>query len=232
MCIRDRYYRDDYEAMNLAKMYLDDKKTDWRDPESMYLIKEYFHLDKKYLKFISKYHFKFFEIFDSLSIKENLAFHVYLNSVDTDRRGRAKFDYKPVHKWFRKHRIRGAEKLENFVKIKYLLWGRGPSITYSMRLLRDYPETTDENVLFASVIRLLISEGNRRIDFDELIFSVKKSIKEDGTYLRYDILSLLYYKNGQDKKASEMVNIAKDIATSTNQEYEPTLDFIKDIIPR
>ena len=61
---------------------------------------------------------------------------------------------------------------------------------------------------------------------------MKKSIKEDGTYLRYDILSLLYYKNGQDKKASEMVNIAKDIATSTNQEYEPTLDFIKDIIPR
>ena len=226
------YYRDDYEAKNLAKMYLDKKGTDWRDPESMYLIKEYFYLDKKYLKFLSKYHFKFFEIFDSIPIKENLAFNIFLNSLDTDKKGRAKFEYKPVRKWFRKHRIYGADKLENFVKIKYLLWGRGPSITYSVRLLRDYPETTDENVLFASVIRLLISDSRRRIDFDDLIFSVKRSIREDGTFLRYDVLSLLYYKNGQDTKAREMISVAKGIAENTNQEYSPTLDMISDLIVR
>ncbi len=226
------YYRDDYEAKNLAKMYLDKKSTDWRDPESMYLIKEYFYLDKKYLKFISKYHFKFFEVFDSIPIKENLAFNIFINSLDTDKKGRAKFNYKPVRKWFRKHRIHGADKLENFVKIKYLLWGRGPSITYSVRLLRDYPETTDENVLFASVIRLLISDGRRRIDFDDIIFSVKRSIKEDGTFLRYDILSLLYYKNGQDAKAREMIDVAKGIAINTKQEYSPTLDMISDLIIR
>ena len=226
------YYRDDYEAKNLAKMYLDKKSTDWRDPESMYLIKDYFYLDKKYLKFLSKYHFKFFEIFDSIPIKENLAFNIFINSLDTDKKGRAKFNYKPVRKWFRKHRISGVDKLENFVKIKYLLWGRGPSITYSVRLLRDYPETTDENVLFASVIRLLISNSRRRIDFDDLIFSVKRSIKEDGTYMRYDLLSLLYYKNGQDNKAREMITIARDIAASTNQEYTPTLDMISDLIVR
>ncbi len=226
------YYRDDYEAKNLAKMYLDKKDTDWRDPESMYLIKEYFYLDKKYLKFLSKYHFKFFEIFDSTTIKENLAFNIFINSIDTDSRGRAKFEYKPVRKWFRKHHIYGADKLENFVKIKYLLWGRGPSISYSMKLLRDYPETADENVLFASVIRLLISENRRRIDFDNLIYSVKKSIKEDGTFLRYDILSLLYYKNGQDSKAKEMIALAQSIADNTNQEYMPTLDIISDLIVR
>jgi len=49
-----KYYRDDYAAKNLAKKYLDRKKTDWRHPNNMYLIKEYFTLDKKYLKFISK----------------------------------------------------------------------------------------------------------------------------------------------------------------------------------
>ncbi len=226
------YYRDDYEAKNLAKMYLDKKGTDWRDPESMYLIKEYFYLDKKYLKFLSKYHFKFFEIFDSTTIKENLAFNIFINSIDTDKRGRAKFEYKPVRKWFKKHRIEGVDKLENFVKIKYLLWGRGPSVTYSMKLLRDYPETADENVLFASVIRLLISSNRRRIDFDDLIYSVKKSIKEDGTFLRYDVLSLLYYKNGQDSKAREMISLAQSIADNTNQEYVPTLDIISDLIVR
>jgi len=184
------YYRDDFEAKNLAKRYLDKKGTDWRDPESMYLIKEYFYLDKKYLK------------------------------------------YKPVRKWFKKHRIEGADKLENFVKIKYLLWGRGPSITYSVKLLRDYPETTDENVLFASVVRLLISDGRRRIDFDDLIASVKKTIKEDGTYMRYDLLSLLYYKNGQDAKSREMISIAQSIAQNSGQEYSPTLDVISDLIER
>ena len=225
-----RFYRDDYEAKNLAKNYLDKKQTDWRDPASMYLIKEYFQLDKKYLKFISKYHFKFFETYDSLSIKEDIAFHVYLNSLDT-RKGRARFNYKPVKKWFRKHRISGADKLENFVKIKYLLWGRGPSIAYSVRLLSNYPETADDNVLFASVVRILITDDDRgRIDLDEIIASVKNTIKEDGTFIRYDILSLLYYKNGQNAKSQEMIETAKSIASASRQEYEPTLPYIKDII--
>lgn len=227
-----RYYKDDFEAKNLAKRYLDKKSTDWRDDESMELIKDYFYLDKNYLRFISKYHFKFYEKYDSLSIKENIAFHIYLKSLKADRKGRTKFNYKPVMKWFRKHRITGADKLENFVKIKHLLWGRGPSVSSSVRLLEHYPETADDNVLFASVIRLLISPTRRKIDFDDLIFSVKKSIKEDGTYLRYDVLSLLYYKNGQDTKAMEMIDIAQGIASSTQQEYEPTLHFIKDLIER
>lgn len=227
-----RYYRDDYEAKNLAKKYLDKKETDWRDPASMYLIKEYFQLDKKYLRFISKYHFKFFERYDSLDIKEDIAFHVYLNSLK-EKKGRARFNYKPVKKWFKKHRISGVDKLENFVKIKYLLWGRGPSITYSVRLLSNYPETADDNVLFASVIRLLITNDKRgRIDLDEIIASVKNSIREDGTFIRYDILSLLYYKNGQMAKSQEMIEIATGIADASRQEYVPTLPYIKDIIER
>ncbi len=226
------YYKGDYEAKNLAKKYLDRKDVDWRDPQSMALIKDYFTLHKKYLRFISKYHFKFFERFDSLTIKENIAFHVFLNSLDTDKRGRAKFNYKPVKKWFKKHRISGADKLENFVKIKYLLWGRGPSVSYSIKLLKNYPETTDENVLFASVIRLLISKSRRSIDYDELIQSLKKSIKEDGSYWRYDLLSLLYYKNGEDNKSIDYINIAREIAQINGDDYEPTLNFIKDIIER
>jgi len=227
-----KYFRDDYAATNLAKKYLDRKKTDWRDPVSMELIKDYFTLDKKYLRFISKYHFKFYERFDSLQIKENIAFHVFINSLKTDKRGRAKFEYKPVRKWFRKHRMLGADKLENFVKIKYLLWGRGPSIKYSVNLLKDYPETTDENVLYASAIRLLISKSRRRIDFDELINSVRSSIKEDGTFWRYDLLSLLYYKIGNSTKADQAIATAKNIADSTNQLYDPTLPYLKDVIER
>jgi len=227
-----RYYRDEYASKNLAKRYLDRKGTDWRHPASMALITEYFTLDKKYLKFISKYHFKFFEQFDSLSIKENIAFHVFINSLKTDRRGRAKFEYKPVRKWFRRHRIRDADKLENFVKIKYLLWGRGPSIKYSVNLLRDYPESTDDNVLYASTIRLLISNSRRRIDFDELIRSVKGSIKEDGTFWRYDLLSLLYYKIGNTQKSQQAIQTAKNIAEVTDQMYDPTLPYIIDAIER
>lgn len=196
----------------------------------MYLIKEYFTLDKKYLKFISKYHFKFFERFDSLSIKENIAFHVFINSLKTDARGRSRFEYKPVEKWFRKHRMHDADKLENFVKIKYLLWGRGPSIKYSVNLLKDYPETTDENVLYASAIRLLISNSRRRIDFDELITSVKSSIKEDGTFWRYDLLSLLYYKIGNNAKSQKAIATAKNIAEVTNKMYDPTLPYIIEAI--
>jgi len=226
------YYKGGYEAKNLAKKYLDRSDVDWRDPQSMVLIKDYFTLHKKYLRFISKYHFKFFERFDSLTIKENIAFHVFLNSLDTDKRGRAQFNYKPVRKWFRKHRISGADKLENFVKIKYLLWGRGPSVSYSIKLLKNYPETTDENVLFASVIRLLISKSRRSIDYDELIHSLRSSIKEDGSYWRYDLLSLLHYKNGEDNKSNEYINLAKEIAQINGDEYEPTLNFIKDIIER
>ena len=225
-----KLYKDDYTAMNLAKKYLDRKDTDWRDLESMTLIKDHFHLDKDYLKFISKYHFKFFEVFDSISIKENIAFHVFLNSLKTDHRGRAKFDYKPVEKWFRKHRIKDVDKLENFVKIKYLLWGRGPSVSYSVKLLKDYPETTDENVLYASAIRLLISNSRRKIDYRELIRSVKSTIKEDGTFWRYDLLSLLYYKKGDIDKSNEAIQSAQSIAISTGQEYNPTLPYLKDII--
>jgi len=225
-----KLYRDDYAAMNLARKYLERKDTDWRDLESMTLIKDHFQLDKDYLKFISKYHFKFFEVFDSISIKENIAFHVFINSLKTDSRGRAKFDYKPVTKWFRKHRIKGADKLENFVKIKYLLWGRGPSVSYSVKLLKDYPETTDENVLYASAIRLLISNSRRRIDYRELIRSVKSTIKEDGTFWRYDLLSLLYYKKGDIAKSNEAIKSAQSIAISTRQEYNPTLPYLKDII--
>lgn len=227
-----KYYRDDYAATNLAKKYLDRKNTDWRDPVHMALIKDYFNLDKKYLRFISKYHFKFYEHFDSLEIKENIAFHVFLNSVKTDKRGRAQFNYKPVRKWFRKHRILGADKLENFVKIKHLLWGRGPSIKYSVNLLKDYPETTDENVLYASAIRLLISNTRRRIDYDELIISVRSSIKEDGTFWRYDLLSLLYHKVGNTSKSTQAIETAKAIAASTNKLYDPTLPYLKDALEK
>ena len=225
-----KYYKDDFEAKNLAKRYLDRKDTDWRDPVSMELIKDYFTLDKKYLRFISKYHFKFFERFDSISIKENIAFHVFLSSLKQKGNGRTEFKYKPVTKWFRKHRIRDADKLESFVRIKYLLWGRGPSIRYSVNLLKDYPETTDENVLFASVIRLLISKTRRKIDYDELISSVRSSIKEDGTFWRYDLLSLLYYKNGDNLKSDQAIQTATNIAEQTNQIYEPTLPYLIDAI--
>ena len=227
-----KLHRDEYSAKNLVKMYLDKKSTDWRDPVSMSLIKDNFQLDKKYLKFISKYHFKFFERFDSISIKENIAFHVFVNSLDTNGRGRPKFEYKPVKKWFKKHRILGADKLENFVKIKYLLWGRGPSINYSVNLIKYYPETSNENVLFASVIRLLLSESRRTIDYDELISSLRSTIKEDGTFWRYDCLSLLYYKTGNDYMSDKMIQTAQQVADVLGKEYEPTLDFIKEDIIR
>lgn len=228
-----KYYKGENAAKNLAKIYLDKKTTDWRDPSSMVLIKDYFQTDRKYLRFISKYHFKFFERFDSLSIKENIAFHVYLKSVKTDRKGRTTFNFKPVKKWFRKHRIDGVDKLENFVKIKYRLWGRGPTMSYSVNLLNNYPETSDDNVLYASVIRILLNEKRRRpVDYDELIKSIKRSITEDGSFGRYDLISLLYYKQGNDIKCQEYIETAKTIAISTGKEYTPTLDHLKDVIPR
>jgi len=143
-----------------------------------------------------------------------------------DRKGRTQFEYKPVRKWFRKYRMRDADKLENFVRIKYLLWGRGPSVKYSVNLLKDYPETTDENVLYASAIRLLLTETRRKVDFYQLIHSVKSSIKEDGTFWRYDLLSLLYYKIGDKSKSAQAIQTAKDIAEVTNSPYEPTLPYI------
>lgn len=225
-----RYYKDDFAAKNLAKRYLDRKGTNWSEPVNMLLIRDYFTMDKDYLKFISKYHFKFFEVFDSLQIKENIAFHIFINSIKTNGRGRPEFNYKPVKKWFRRHRILGAEKLENFVKIKYRLWGRGPSVRYSVNLLKDYPETTDENVLYASVIRLMISESRRSIDYNDLIYSLKRSIKEDGTFLRYDLLSLLYYKVGKNKLSNQAIETAQNIAEVLEEDYEPTLPFIKDLI--
>ena len=122
--------------------------------------------------------------------------------------------------------------MENFVKIKHLLWGRGPSIKYSVNLLKDYPETTDENVLYASAIRLLISNTRRRIDYDELIISVRSSIKEDGTFWRYDLLSLLYHKVGNTSKSTQAIETAKAIAASTNKLYDPTLPYLKDALEK
>jgi len=171
-----KYYKDDFEAKNLAKRYLDRKDTDWRDPVSMELIKDYFTLDKKYLRFISKYHFKFFERFDSISIKENIAFHVFLSSLKQKGNGRMEVKYKPV------------------------------------------------------TIRLLISKTRRKIDYDELISSVRSSIKEDGSFWRYDLLSLLYYKNGDTLKSNQAIATATSIAKETRQVYDPTLPYIIDAI--
>ena len=124
--------------------------------------------------------------------------------------------------------------MEDFIKIKYCLWGRGPSVNNSVNLLKNYPETSNDNVLYSSVIRLLINSKRRRrpMDFEELAESLESSIQEGTSYWRYDLLSLLYYKNGDDTKSAEAISTAKEIASIIGQEYEPTLDFIKDKIER
>ncbi len=225
------FYKDSYSAKNLVKKYLDRRK-DWSDSVSMYLINDNFSLDKKYLKYISKHHKAFSESFDSLSIRENIAFHIFINSLKKDTRGRPVFNFKPVKRWFRKYKMNGVEKMEDFVRIKYLLWGRGPSIRYSVNLIRNYPETSDENVLFASVIRLLISNSRRRLDFDELIYSIESTLDDDSSFWRYDALSLLYYKMGNDAMADEAIKNAINRAESLGENYDPTLPLIKDKIER
>lgn len=225
------YYRDDFSAKNLIKKYLD-KHRNWDDSVHMILIKDNFNLDKKYLKYISKHHKEFYERFDELSIKENIAFHVFINSLKKDARGRPVFNFKPVKRWFRRYKMDDIDKMESFVKIKYLLWGRGPSVKYSVNLLRNYPETSDENVFFASVIRLLISNSRRAPDYDELVASIRSTLDKDSSYWKYDALSLIYYKMGEDSKAENAIILAKSRAKDNGTEYEPTLPLIKDQIKR
>jgi hypothetical protein len=199
----------------------------------MLLIKENFNLDKKYLKYLSRNYSKFEAMFhDTLSIKENIAFNVYINTLKSNLKGRPTFNFKPVRRWFRRHKIPDADKMEDFVKIKYLLWGRGPSVKYSVNLIKNYPETTDENVLFASVIRLLISNSRRSLDYNELIKSLRSTLSDDASYWRYDVLSLLYYKTGEDIKAEDAISKAKARADLNGEDYSPTLPLIKDSIER
>ena len=226
-----REYRDDYSAKNLIKWYLDNRK-DWSDSVSLLLIKDNFALNKKYLKYMSKNHDLFYQYFDPLGIKENIAFHIYIKSLKRNFKGRPTFNYNPVRRWFRKYKLKDVDKMEDFVRIKYLMWGRGPSVRYSVNLLQNYPETTDENVLFASVIRLLIYSNSDRFDYDELIFSLRSTLDEDVSFWRYDALSLLYYKSGQDQKAEEAIQKAKARAKELGEEYSPTLEVIKDKIDR
>jgi hypothetical protein len=215
-------------------MYLDTKQKEWDEPQHMFLLQKYVTLDKRYMKFVSRNNKVFFLLYDSLRIKENIAFEVFLNSLKSDARGRPVFNFKPLKKWFKKYRISDLEKMEDFIKIKYCLWGRGPSVNNSINLLQNYPETSNDNVLYSSVIRLLIKDSRRRsrTDYDALAESLESSIQEGTSYWRYDLLSLLYYKNGDDAKSKNAISTAKEIASIIGQEYEPTLDFIKDKINR
>lgn len=223
-------YRDEYTAKNLAKKYLDRNKNNWGTEQCMLLLKKYFSLDKKYLKFVSRNHKVFFMKYDSIELKENIAFHVFINSLKKDTRGRLKFEYKPLRKWFKKYKISDIDKMENFVRIKYLLWGRGPSVRSSIKLIENYPETSNESVLYSSVIRILLTENYRRsIDYDELIRSIENTL-EEGSYWRYDVLALLYYKLGNKQKTQECIDTAKEIAAILDEEYTPILDFLKDHI--
>ena len=228
------YYRDSYTVKNLVKMYLDTKQKEWDEPQHMFLLQKYVTMDKKYMKFVSRNNKVFFLLYDSLRIKENIAFEVFLNSLKSDARGRPVFNFKPLKKWFKKYRISDLEKMEDFIKIKYCLWGRGPSVNNSINLLQNYPETSNDNVLYSSVIRLLIKDSRRRsrTDYDALAESLESSIQEGTSYWRYDLLSLLYYKNGDDAKSKNAISTAKEIASIIGQEYEPTLEFIKDKIDR
>ena len=228
------YYRDDYTVKNLVKRYLDRHKKEWDEPQHMQLIQEYVTLDNKYMKYVSRNHKVFFLLYDSLRIKENISFKVFLNSLKSDARGRPVFNFKPLRRWFRRYNIADLEKMEDFIKIKYCLWGRGPSVNNSVNLLKNYPETSNDNVLYSSVIRLLINDKRRRrpMDFEELAESLESSIQEGTSYWRYDLLSLLYYKNGDDAKSDEAISTAKEIASIIGQNYEPTLEFIKDKIER
>jgi hypothetical protein len=225
-----RLYKDEYTAKNIAKRYLDKNKKNWGKPECMRLLNDYFSLDKKYLKYVSRHHKAFFIKHDAIALKENIAFHVFINSLKKDTRGRLKFDFKPLRKWFRKYRIQGVEKMEKFVRIKYLLWGRGPSVRSSIRLIENYPETSNESVMYSSVIRILLTENYRRsVDYDKLIDSIENTL-EEGSYWRYDILALLYYKVGNEAKTQECITIAREIADVLGEKYDPLLDYMKEHI--
>jgi len=226
-----KYYRDEFTAKNLAKKYLDRNKGNWGEKASMILLNEYLTLDKKYLKFVSRNNKVFFANFDSLRLKENIAFQVFLNSLKKDVRGRPVFEFKPLKRWFRKYKIKDLDKMEDFIKIKYRLWGRGPSVRSSIELINNYPETPSQNVLYSSVIKILLTNPRRNMDYDELVESLEDSLVE-GEYWRYDVLSLLYFKMGDDKKANEAIQTARDISEIMGIEYEPTLNFIKDKIDR
>ncbi|NNE16090.1 MAG: thioredoxin family protein [Saprospiraceae bacterium] len=227
-----KIYKDEYTAKNLAKKYLDKHKKEWGEPTCMALLNEYFTLDKKYLKFVSKNHKAFFLLFDSIRLKENIAFHVFLKSLKK-KRGRTKFDYKPLKRWFKRYKIEGYEKMQDFVKIKYLLWGRGPSIRSSIKLIENYPETSNESVLYSSVIRILLKEKYHRkeIDYDNLIEKIESSL-EEGTYWRYDVLALLYYKMGNIQKTNECIETATNIADILGEEYTPILDYLQEYIDK
>ena len=223
-------YRDEYTAKNIAKRYLDANRKNWGNEVCMQLLRDYFSLDKKYLRYVSKNHQAFFIKFDSIELKENIAFHVFINSLKKDKRGRLKFDYKPLRRWFKRFKFKDIEKIENFVRIKYLLWGRGPSVRSSIKLIENYPETSSESVLYSSVIRILLTENYRRsIDYDELIESIEDTL-EEGSYWRYDVLALLYYKIGNQSKVEECIATAKEIADILGEDYTPILDYLKDHI--
>jgi len=223
-------YRDEYTAKNIAKRYLDANRKNWGNEVCMQLLSDYFSLDKKYLRYVSKNHQAFFIKFDSIELKENIAFHVFINSLKKDKRGRLKFDYKPLRRWFKRFKFKDIEKIENFVRIKYLLWGRGPSVRSSIKLIENYPETSSESVLYSSVIRILLTENYRRsIDYDELIESIEDTL-EEGSYWRYDVLALLYYKIGNQSKVEECIATAKEIADILGEDYTPILDYLKDHI--
>lgn len=223
-------YRDEYTAKNIAKRYLDANRKNWGNEVCMQLLSDYFSLDKKYLRYVSKNHQAFFIKFDSIELKENIAFHVFINSLKKDKRGRLKFDYKPLRRWFKRFKFKDIEKIENFVRIKYLLWGRGPSVRSSIKLIENYPETSSESVLYSSVIRILLTENYRRsIDYDELIESIEATL-EEGSYWRYDVLALLYYKIGNQSKVEECIATAKEIADILGEDYTPILDYLKDHI--
>lgn len=223
-------YRDEYTAKNIAKRYLDANRKNWGNEVCMQLLSDYFSLDKKYLRYVSKNHQTFFIKFDSIELKENIAFHVFINSLKKDKRGRLKFDYKPLRRWFKRFKFKDIEKIENFVRIKYLLWGRGPSVRSSIKLIENYPETSSESVLYSSVIRILLTENYRRsIDYDELIESIEDTL-EEGSYWRYDVLALLYYKIGNQSKVEECIATAKEIADILGEDYTPILDYLKDHI--
>jgi len=228
-----KLYRDGYTAKNLANQYLKRNKKKWGNRIGMALLNEYFTLDKKYVKYVSKNHKAFFILFDSIQLKENISFHVFLKSLKTDKRGRSRFDYKPLKKWFKRYNIEGYDKMENFVRIKYLLWGRGPSIRSSIKLIENYPETSNESVLYSSVIRILLKDNyyKKDIDYRGLKNNIEANIDE-GSYWRYDILALLYYKMGDQKKTTECIETARNIANILGEEYTPILDYLKEAIDK
>ena len=228
-----KLYRDDYTAKNLANQYLKRNKKDWGTKVGMTILNEYFTLNKKYIKYVSKNHKAFFILFDSIKLKENISFHVFLKSLKTDRRGRSKFDYKPLKRWFKRYQISDYDKMENFVKIKYLLWGRGPSIRSSIKLIENYPETSNESVLYSSVIRILLKDNyyRKEIDYRGLKNNIEANIDE-GSYWRYDVLALLYYKMGNREKTNECIETARNIANILGEEYTPILEYLKEAIDK